>query len=362
MVVQCDTPEMSEKVKKIFSNSPHQVRELNFNNPDKSNAWNFMKAITGDGAEDAATIIAKTILMNCTDKTSIYLLFDEPLLTALLLRIAMDDGSTFPESKKNFSSVYEIFNQAKGDDYLTELFNPKTVPESAKVCLTHYQQFTAASPNLRANVFSRLAVAFQFMANKPVAGIFSNDDIDITLPSRAPCLYIIQQPDTHDLFKPYVALFINMMVHEISKMHRVGRLSTPIRFVLTAFSACGVFPSFGGLVMDGNKHNMSFLISSHSIQNITGSLGEKEEEWEYVFDKFSVLLSAGNYVPEGLKCRIDDDRPVTFHESSIMDAVNGAFTPGKRVSFKEFFISVGENEITLMLKGKKPMSLRAEFN
>lgn len=277
-----------------FQDNGYVVRHFDLNVLKKSDGWDCLNSIQGDDVEIMAQMFANTIMSNLvSDVGSIYGSGPMSLLKACILRVALDDGSSFPPEMKNIESVYGMLQNPRGEEYLDEMFYPDSMPPGTEPALGPYLAFKQGSPNLRGNLVTNLAVQLQLLQNKLVCQVLSTDDIDMTLPAQQPCAYFCGFPDSHDTYKFIVSLFFSMLFIKLigyADRQPSGRCPVPVNFLLDEFAAIGKIPDFDRKIATVRKRSMNIIMI---FQDLTQLQNLYEKSWVTLMENCATFISLG---------------------------------------------------------------------
>lgn len=277
-----------------FWDNGYVVRHFDLNVLKKSDGWDCLKSIQGDDIEVMAQMFANTIMSNLVDDVgSIYGSGPMSLLKACILRVALDDGSSFPPEKKNIESVYAMLQNPEGEAYLDSMFMQASMPPGTEPALGPYLAFKQGSPNLRGNLITNLAVQLQLLQNKLVCQVLSSDDIDMALPAQQPCAYFCGFPDSHDTYKFIVSLFFSMLFIKLiafADRQPNGRCPVPVNFLLDEFAAIGRIPDFDRKIATVRKRSMNIIMI---FQDLTQLQNLYEKSWVTLMENCATFISLG---------------------------------------------------------------------
>lgn len=277
-----------------FWDNGYVVRHFDLNVLKKSDGWDCLKSIQGDDIEVMAQMFANTIMSNLVnDVGSIYGSGPMSLLKACILRVALDDGSSFPPDKKNIESVYAMLQNPEGEAYLDSMFMQASMPPGTEPALGPYLAFKQGSPNLRGNLITNLAVQLQLLQNKLVCQVLSSDDIDMALPAQQPCAYFCGFPDSHDTYRFIVSLFFSMLFIKLiafADRQPSGRCPVPVNFLLDEFAAIGKIPDFDRKIATVRKRSMNIIMI---FQDLTQLQNLYEKSWVTLMENCATFISLG---------------------------------------------------------------------
>lgn len=277
-----------------FQDNGYVVRHFDLNNLKKSDGWDCLNSIQGADIEVMSQMFANTIMSNLVDDVgSIYGSGPMSLLKACILRVALDDGSSFPPEKKNIESVYGMLQNPEGEAYLDSMFTQASMPPGTEPALGPYLAFKQGSPNLRGNLVTNLAVQLQLLQNKLVCQVLSTDDIDMTLPAQQPCAYFCGFPDSHDTYKFIVSLFFSMLFIKLvnfADQECAGRCPVPVNFLLDEFAAIGRIPDFDRKIATVRKRSMNIVMI---FQDLTQLQNLYEKSWVTLMENCATFISLG---------------------------------------------------------------------
>ena len=284
------------------------VRTLNLKDLRKSDGWDMLADLEGPRLEENATIFAHTLAVNMSedDKGSIYQQGSEALIKALILKVLLDPNNT--KKDKTIRNMYSIVLQ--GSDFMDALFSDEQITEVELPAQRAYFAFKNTSPNLIGNIVTHVNVGLQLFQQDLVAQVFETPGIDMTLPGKRPCAYFCQFPDVHSTYSYLVALFFSMLftylsdyadlaegplTEDPSVSKKMGKLATPVDFLLDEFPSLGVLPDWDKklAVMRSRRINIVMI-----IQDIPQLAMRYKESWKTIINNCGCILTLGINEPD----------------------------------------------------------------
>ena len=251
--------ELYETTSDYYRKLGYTVRRFDLKDPLLSDGWDCLKEVTNSSTmpEDRASIFADIVIQNTQgpggSSGGIYEDGPKLLLKSLLLRAALDPdliekGKTSATEGNHIGQCIEYIKDPRGAEYIdTEVFNEQTVPLEARSCLTAYNSFKQASPNLYGNLVTGLAARLGVFDSNTVKVLTGTDDIDLTLPGKQPCAYYVIMSDMHSTLNFIGALFFSFLfldLVEYADSQPSKRCKVPVNFLLDEFANIGSIPDF----------------------------------------------------------------------------------------------------------------------
>ena len=275
-----------------FKDNGYVVRKLDLKNLQKSDGWHCLGSLHGTNLITNAQIFSSTVMANISERDDVYSRAGGSLLTALILRVLQ--GKEYPPEKKNIKTVHELLQDPGGIDFLDSLLTGENLGEDEEDCSRFYQDFKRASGNLAGNIITHLATGIQLLNNRLIGDILSTDDIDLTLPGQAPCVYFINFPDTDVTFKFIISLFFSMAfinLVDYADIHtKDGKLPVPVDFLLDEFPALGVIPDWDRKIATVRSRQINLVMI---IQDIPQLKKRYLESWPTILNNCGSLLTLG---------------------------------------------------------------------
>lgn len=250
LVITDPKGELYEDMAEYFRNKGYDVKKFDIKTPLMSDGWDCLSEIRGDDLR--ASIFADVVIRNTSDghgRGGDPIFEDGPkaLLKAVLLLVANSNRYGGPGQKpRSFASAFELVKDAgeMGESGLDMLFNSSDACQEARDA---YRLFKNSSVNLRGNLITGLGTRLQVLANKTIKEITGQNDIDLTLPGKRPCVYFCIMSDQQGTFNFLSALFFSFLfidLVEFADAQPDRRCPVPVNFLLDEFANIGAIPDF----------------------------------------------------------------------------------------------------------------------
>lgn len=250
LVITDPKGELYEDTAEYFRNKGYVVKKFDIKTPLMSDGWDCLSEIRGDDLR--ASIFADVVIRNTSDghgRGGDPIFEDGPkaLLKAVLLLVANSNRYGGPGQKpRTFASAFELVKDAgeMGESGLDMFFNAADACQEARDA---YRLFKNSSVNLRGNLITGLGTRLQVLANKTIKEITGQNDIDLTLPGKRPCVYYCIMSDQQGTFNFLSALFFSFLfidLVEFADAQPDRRCPVPVNFLLDEFANIGAIPDF----------------------------------------------------------------------------------------------------------------------
>ena len=297
--------ELYETTSEYFRKLGYVVRRFDLKDPQLSDGWDCMKEVTNSITmpEDRAAIFADIVIQNTQAPGSsgggIYDDGPKLLLKALLLRAALDpdlieQGKTSTTEGNHFGQCIEYIKNPGGAEYIDSVvFDEKSVPKEARSCLTTYNSFKQASPNLYGNLVTGLAARLGVFDSETIKILTGTDDIDLTLPGKQPCVYYIIMSDMHRTLNFLGALFFSFLfldLVEYADSQPNRQCKVPVNFLLDEFANIGSIPDFDQkmAVIRSRALNVSII-----LQDISQLVNRYQRTYKSIMSNCATHLCIG---------------------------------------------------------------------
>ncbi len=249
----------------------YKVRVINFANFDKSDGWNCLNSIRPEHAETDAQEFAHVVMSNCPDKPEgIYFTAPLALLKALVMRQVLDPR--IPPEERNLPCAYDNINRGDPETWLAAIFADHMLTKESLPSQRSYQTFTTASPNLKGNIITNLAVELNLLQVDKIRQMLSVDDIDLEAPSRERCAYFCVFPDNNTTYKMLVSLYFSMQASRLVDAHDQApegkKPPIPVNFILDEFPSVGVLPDWDKRMATIRKRNLHVTMIVQSLAQL----------------------------------------------------------------------------------------------
>ncbi|MBQ1735995.1 MAG: type IV secretory system conjugative DNA transfer family protein [Lachnospiraceae bacterium] len=242
--------ELYEDTAEYFRNKGYVIKKFDIKTPLMSDGWDCLSEIRGDDLR--ASIFADVVIRNTSDghgRGGDPIFEDGPkaLLKAVLLLVANSNRYGGPGQKpRSFATAFELVKDAgeMGESGLDMFFNAADACQEARDA---YRLFKNSSVNLRGNLITGLGTRLQVLANKTIKEITGQNDIDLTLPGKRPCVYYCIMSDQQGTFNFLSALFFSFLfidLVEFADQQPNRACPVPVNFLLDEFANIGSIPDF----------------------------------------------------------------------------------------------------------------------
>lgn len=343
VIVDAEYMEEVETLLEIARKSNYKTHVLNFIEPKQSDGWNFVKAICGDGAQKIAELLARTILHN-VEWEDVSKDGCEALLAALLMRVALDEGDKFP--KKNLYEVVRILI-ADTDD-LDTIFAPANLSRKELPCLSPYFRYQSLPEKVKVRIVKRLAafMTYSKVLDENFIQIPSGNEIDMTLPAKEPCLYIVAYPGYNYLYHSYVAAFMALASSELTDCRTH---TTHVNFVLSSLHAYDGIRDWTNIIQNGNLSGVSYVMEMTVVDQLRVIF---PTTWKHILSLFPTLLMLGyqyNFVAADTEYNRDT-------VGAIYEIYQHGYS-GTHMEYDELF-DPGKNKCRVWFKNHAPLEMK----
>ncbi len=284
--------ELYEDMAEYFAKSGYIVRRFDLKNLNLSDGWDILAEIRDD--PNRAHNLAEIIWRNITndDGTDVFTTGPITLLTALLLRVSMDDRMK-EKGEQNFGMAYQMLQNPEGEKYLDTMFDPTTLPKKAQACIGPYMTFKQASDNLRGNFLVGLAAQLHIFQSELVRKLTSVNDIDLTLPAKKPCAYFCILSDMDTTYRSIAAcffsfLFLDLIDYADNQPNR--KCNVPVNFLLDEFANVGSIPEFDQKLATVRSRAVNVSII---LQDISQLMGRYPKTYQSILSNCATHLCIG---------------------------------------------------------------------
>ena len=293
LVITDPKGELYEDTVQYFKDSGYIVRRFDLKQLELSDGWDILGEIRGN--PDRADILAKIIWSNISNGSSSGSIFESgpvSLLKAILLRVALDDGLK-EEGKQNIGEAYQMLQNPAGEDGLNEAFDPQKLPKKLQVCVGPYMSYKQGSPNMRGNILITLSSLLNVFQSETVRKITSQNDIDLTLPGKKPCVYYCILPDMHSTYNFIGAVFFSFLFLDLvdyADNQPERKCKVPVNFLFDEFANIGTIPEFDKKLATIRSRALNVSII---LQDLPQLMGRYPETYQSILSNCATYVNIG---------------------------------------------------------------------
>ncbi len=300
LVITDPKGELYEDTVQYFQDSGYVIRRFDLKNLDLSDGWDILGEIRGNS--DRADILAKIIWNNISDGSSGGIFESGPvsLLKAILLRVALDDKMK-ERGTQNIGEAYNMLQNPDGEDYLNTMFDPSALDEKTQACIGPYMSYKQGSPNMRGNILITLSSLLNVFQSELVRKISSENDIDLTLPGKVPCVYYCILPDMHSTYNFIGAVFFSFLFLDLvdyADNSPGRRCKVPVNFLLDEFANIGSIPEFDKKLATIRSRALNVSII---LQDLPQLMGRYPETYKSILSNCATYVCIGCNDPDTAK-------------------------------------------------------------
>lgn len=293
LVITDPKGELYEDTVQYFKGSGYIVRRFDLKNLALSDGWDILSEIRGD--PDRADILAKIIWGNISNGSSSGSIFESgpvSLLKAILLRVALDDGMKI-ENRQNIGEAYQMLQNPEGEEGLDKQFDSRTLDEKLQVCVGPYMSYKQGSPNMRGNILITLSSLLNVFQSETVRKITSQNDIDLSLPGKMPCVYYCILPDMHSTYNFIGAVFFSFLFLDLvdyADNQPDRRCKVPVNFLFDEFANIGTIPEFDKKLATIRSRALNVSII---LQDLPQLMGRYPETYQSILSNCATYVNIG---------------------------------------------------------------------
>lgn len=229
----------------------YTVRVYNLLDMLNSDGFNCMSDIESD--KTLIQSVAEVIIRNTSgpdEKRDFWEKAELNLLMAMLhyvVDMRDEKGELLPIEDRSLGVIYRLLS-AKSVRELESMFHQLALREPHHPALAPYGLFQQDAKAVEGNIITGLGTRLSVFQNKLVDTITRYNDIDLTLPGRAPCVYycIISAQDSslEFLSSMFFSLMFTRLASEARRKGINGRLPITVNMLMDEFCNCGTINDF----------------------------------------------------------------------------------------------------------------------
>ncbi len=267
--------------------------------------------------------LAETVVANIstTDKKDdFWYQAGRNLLVAVMLLVKNDPTRT----EKSLAEVRRTLSQQPAQ--LIAEFNLHR--REGSMLTTCADGFIAAPPVVQQSVYSGLSMQLNLLALPAINKVLSEDEVDISLIGKKPCMYFVNLSDMKRDLDFITALFFECVISELSNLADDGELKVPVTLLFEEFANIGKIPQWHEKMSVLRSRRVTPIMVVQDIEQLAIKYGEKEAN--IIFDDCAtqVFLGSNNLATLKMFSELIGDTEVEIQESRTKE-VTSKFNPIK---------------------------------
>lgn len=328
--------EIYEMLSVLVEKRGYTTRVLNLVNLENSDGVDFVKACRDPNGKQSKEIenvqtLAKVIIANTTEDVTGGFWDDNQkgLLTAAILYVMYDQtGQTEP----TLAGAYELLLKKRKED-IDRLFNNLDNNHPSKA---QYLLYAKTEAKVRDSVINGLLMRLQILQTDTAQRIVSEDEIDLTLPSKKKCAYFLIISDQTSTFDFISSLFFSMFfikdvqyIDSLKKQVRESSALIPVNLMMDEFPSIGTLVNFDRKLATLRSRRINITIIFQNYGQIIDKYDKNQ--WETIVANCDTNIYLGGN---------DSEKTAEYYNNRLGGMT--VVTKGKRL--QEKLLSVTDNK------------------